>query len=82
MQLQAAALGLGSCWVEIRGRMHADGTPSEDYVREVLGVPDSLNPMCIVTFGHPDEIRRPVDPEKLLWEKVHVGKFRQDDAAE
>lgn len=80
MQLQAAALGLGSCWVEVRGRLRADGEPSEDYVREVLGVPESLNPMCIVTFGHADETRRPVDPSKLLWEKVHIGKFRQEDA--
>lgn len=78
MQLQAAALGLGSCWVEVRGRQQADGNPSEEYVRELLGIPESLNPMCIITFGHPDENRRPVDPAKLLWEKVHIGTFRND----
>ena len=80
MQLQAAALGLGSCWVEFRGRMTADGTPSEEAVRALLGIPDNLNPMCAVTFGHINEQRKPVDPDKLLWEKVHVGSFRQDDS--
>lgn len=82
MQLQAAALGLGSCWVEVRGRMRADGTPSEEYVRELLGVPETLNPMCIVTFGHSDETRRPVDPDKLLWEKVHIGYYRPGNVAD
>ena len=32
---------------------------------------------CIMTFGYPDETRRPVNPEKLLWEKVHIGAWNQ-----
>lgn len=75
MQLQAAALGLGSCWVETRGRATADEIPSEQYVASLLGIPADLVPMCIVTFGHIDEVRRPVDPSKLLWEKVHIGHY-------
>ena len=33
---------------------------------------------CIVTFGHIDEQRKPVDPEKLLWEKVHIGSWKTE----
>lgn len=80
MQMQAVALGLGSCWVEVRGRHTSDGTPAEEIVREILGIPDNLEPMCIVTFGHINEQRKPVDPAKLLWEKVHIGSYRNDDA--
>ncbi|MEE0979592.1 MAG: nitroreductase family protein, partial [Muribaculaceae bacterium] len=29
MQLQAADLGMGSCWIQVRGRYTADDTPSE-----------------------------------------------------
>lgn len=76
MQLQAAALGLGSCWVELRGRKGAEGYAAEDFVRECLSIPETLEPMCIVTFGHIDEVRRPVDPDKLLWEKVHIGQWK------
>jgi len=79
MQLQAAALGLGSCWVETRGRVGAEGYPAEDFVREALDIPANLNPMCIVTFGHINEVRRPVDPSKLLWEKVHIGAFKANE---
>ncbi len=78
MLLQAAALGLGACWVEVRGRFGAEGYPAEEFVRDALNIPESLNPMCIVTLGHPDENRKPVDPDKLLWEKVHIGTYRQD----
>lgn len=75
MQLQAEDLGLGSCWVQVRGRFTADGMPSEEYVQELLGIPDTISVLCIMTFGHKDEERRPVDTSKLLWEKVHIGRW-------
>lgn len=78
MQLQAEDLGLGSCWVQVRGRFTAADIPSEEYVQELLGIPEVYPPLCIVTFGHKAEERRPVDPSKLLWEKVHIGKWMQD----
>lgn len=77
MHLQAADLGIGSCWVQVRGRYAADGEPSENIVREILGIPDDIVVECIMTFGYPDETRRHVNPEKLLWEKVHVGTWNQ-----
>lgn len=76
MQLQASDLGLGSCWVQIRGRFAADGTPSEECVAQLLGIPEQYPPLCIVTIGHPDEQRKPLDPAKALWEKVHIGTWR------
>ena len=76
MQLQAADLGLGSCWVEVRERFRADGEPSEEYVRQVLGIPEEFGVPCIITVGHKDEERKPINTEKLLWEKVHIGKWQ------
>jgi nitroreductase len=76
IQLQAADLGLGSCWVEVRDRYRDDGEPSEDYVREALSIPENFGVLCIVSIGHKDEQRRPIDPEKLQWEKVHLGKWK------
>lgn len=77
MHLQAAQLGIGSCWVQVRGRYAADGEPSENIVREILGIPDDMVVECIMTFGYPDETRKPVNPDKLLWEKVHIGTWNQ-----
>lgn len=79
MQLQATALNLGSCWVQIRDRYAADGTPAEEIIQELLGIPELYPVLCVMTFGHPDEVRKPVDPSKLLWEKVHIGTWKNVD---
>ncbi len=76
MQLQAADLGLGSCWIQVRGRFTADNIPSEEYVQELLGIPETISVLCIMTFGHKDEERKKVDTSKLLWEKVHIGTWK------
>lgn len=76
MQLQAADLGLGSCWIQVRGRFTADNIPSEEYVQELLGMPETLPVVCILTFGKKDEERRPQAVDKLLWEKVHIGQWK------
>lgn len=76
MQLQATALGLGACWIQVRGRFASDGEDAENVVRQVLGIPDDIVVECIVTIGHPDENRRPVDTSKLLWEKVHAERWQ------
>lgn len=78
MQLQATALGLGACWIQIRNRFAADGEDAETIVKELLSIPESMVVECIVTVGHPDEQRNPVDTSKLLWEKVHIGQWRND----
>lgn len=79
MQLQATALGLGACWIQVRNRFTADGQDAEDVVRDLLGIPHDYIVECIVTIGHPNEERRPVDPEKLLWEKVHLQKWTAEE---
>lgn len=75
MQLQAAALGLGSCWVQVWGRFASDGTPSEEYIRNILGIPEECPVLCVITFGHPAEERKPQDTEKLKWENIHIDKW-------
>lgn len=80
MQLQACDLGLGSCWIQVLGRYTADDDTSENYVQAALGIPSDQRAVCIMTFGHKNEERRPVDPAKLLWEKVHIGRWSESQA--
>lgn len=79
MMLQAQDLGLGSCWVEVRGRQATDGTPSEEVVQEILGIPEHVTPVCILAMGYPDEVRKPVNPDKLKWGNVHINAWRTTD---
>ncbi len=75
MQYQAADLGLGSCWAQVRGRGLADGTPADEVLRGLLGYPDTCTAEAIIAFGHPAIERKPQDEDKLKWEAVHVNKF-------
>ena len=77
IQLQAQDLGLGSCWIQIRGRYTSTDIESETYVQNVLEMPDTILPVCIITLGYPDETKKPQNTEKLLWEKVHIGSWQE-----
>ncbi|MCQ8902968.1 MAG: nitroreductase family protein [Methanothrix sp.] len=70
MQLTAHSLGLGSCWIQIRNRMHSAHKTSEEYVREVLGLTGDLRVESIIAFGYPDEIKPPVPAEELEYGKI------------
>lgn len=75
MQYQAEELGLGSCWIQLRGRGLSDGTDSEQIVRGILDIPDNYNVLCVLAVGRKADERRLQDEDKLKWENVHINKF-------
>ena len=75
MQYQAEELGLGSCWAQMRGRGLSDGTTADTVIRGVLDIPDNLNVLCVIGFGHKADEQKPQNEDKLKREKVQVGKF-------
>ena len=82
MMAAAHSLGLGSCWIQIRGRFSGDDEPAEDYVKALLDMPADMPVLCIITLGHKDEERKPFNPEKMLWERVHIGKWIPQEIGE
>ena len=70
LQLTGVSLGLGSCWIQIRNRMHDQTRSSEDYVKAVLGLPGNMRVESIVAFGYPDEEKPPNPVERLDYEKI------------
>ena len=75
LQLQAADMGLASCWVQVRGRRLSDGTTSADVVRGILGIPDDIDILCIIAFGKPAAIPSPHSEDTLSWENIHPDKY-------
>ena len=75
MQYQAEDLGLGSCWVQMRGRGLSDGTSADEVIRGILDIPENLSCLCVVAFGHKADKRKPQNEDKLKWENVHVAKY-------
>ena len=75
MQYQAEALGLGSCWVQMRGRGLSDGTTADTVIQGVLNIPENLSCLCVLAIGHKAAERKPQNEEKLKWENVHLEKY-------
>lgn len=75
IQLQCAALGLGSCWIQMRDKHDAAGHDTEANLRHALCIPDRMRVPIAIAIGHPDEARRPRDLAQLTWNRVHKDRF-------
>ncbi len=65
--LAATALGLGTVWTAA-----SDGERTE-IVREALGLPSYVHPLCVIPVGHPAENPEP----KNKWDpgKIHFNRW-------
>lgn len=74
-QMTALSLGLGSCWIQIRNRQHDRNTTSEEYIRELLGLPEHIRVESIISIGRPDETRGPLSAKSLQYDKVRHNSY-------
>ena len=75
MQLAAHSLGLGSCWIQVRDRAYDDKQTSEEYIRGILNIPDSVKVLCMLAVGYPAEEKPAHSEENLLLSKIHYNKY-------
>lgn len=75
IQLAAHDLGLGSCWIQVRERFYSEEKKAEDYIREVLEIPDRYRVECIIAVGYADEEKKPYEEDTLNYEKIHYNQF-------
>jgi nitroreductase len=75
IHLAAASLGLGSCWIQIRERMHDGKKSAQEYIAETLNIPAKMQVESIIAVGYPDEKLPPHKKEELLFEKVHRDAY-------
>lgn len=73
IQLTAETLGLGSCWIQIRKRMHDNNISSEEYVRNELNIPEHYKVASIIALGYPDETKHPYTEDDLQYDKVFIN---------
>ena len=56
MQLQATELGVGNCWVQVRGRtLDETGEVTADLIKAKLGIEDRYSVECMLALGMPAE---------------------------
>jgi len=75
VQLAAESMGLGSCWIQIRERMHSDTKTSEEYICEILDMPTGRKVEAIIAIGYPDEKKPPHEKEELHFDRVYLNRY-------
>lgn len=75
IQLTAQSLGLGSCWIQVRNRKTGDNKSSEDYIKDILNIPEKYSVDNIIAIGYPAEEKKPYDEDSLLYDKIHMEKY-------
>ncbi|RLB82329.1 MAG: hypothetical protein DRH24_08030, partial [Deltaproteobacteria bacterium] len=75
IHLAAESMGLGSCWIQIRKRMHDQTTTAQAYIKGLLNIPKKLTVESIVAIGYPGEKKPPHRKEDLQYKKVHYGLY-------
>lgn len=78
LQLIAEEMGLGSCWVQIRLRQHSSRIAAEDYIKELLQIPDNLVVESIISLGYPDESKPAHSAESLQHDKISFNIYGQN----
>ena len=75
IHLAAESVDLGSCWIQIRKRMHDQEKSAEQYIRELLGIPENLKIESMVAVGYPAESKAPHPKKDLQYEKIHYDGY-------
>ena len=70
MMAQAASEGLGTCWVQARGRFAADGLSAGAYVAQRFSAPQGAELECILSIGIPAQPPQPRTSDQLPWDRV------------
>ena len=70
LQLAAEALGLGSCWVQIHRRYHDDDQTANEFISELLHIPDHLEVLSVVGIGYKAADRPALTDKEIEWQKV------------
>jgi nitroreductase len=75
IQMVGQSLGLGSCWIQARNRMHDERISASQYILEMLAVPANFEVESIAAMGDPAEQRERLSSGALRDSKVHLNRF-------
>ena len=74
-QMTAHDLGLGSCWIQIRNRNHSKMMSAEQYIQDLLGLPQHIKVECMVSIGYSNETKNPIPGSELEYNKVKHNHY-------
>ena len=75
IQLATESIGLGSCWIQIRERMHNDEKTAQEYISEILNIPSELKVESIIAVGHTEKRKTPHAKKDLQYDKIYLDSY-------
>lgn len=75
VQMVAQSLGLGSCWIQIRNRMHTADETAEAYIQGLLKIPEHMKVLSIISIGYPSEEKKPVAKSELDYNNIKYNQY-------
>ena len=70
MELLAASLGIGNCWIQVRNRDAEDDSPSEEFLRGILNFPANFACQAILSLGYPAKPPKVRELDALNFDKI------------
>lgn len=75
IQLKAHELGLGSCWLQTKGKIGTNGKTCHENIREILNLPKDIHISNMISLGYPAEERPAYTEKDMDMTKVHFNKW-------
>lgn len=75
VQLTALSLDIGSCWIQTRLRDYSDKLTTQDYIRQLLNIPEHLQVAMMIGLGYPAEKKDPVAKTDLKFNKIKYNIY-------
>lgn len=75
IQLKAHELGLGSCWLQTKGKIGTNGKTCHENIREILNLPKDIYISNMISLGYPAEERPAYTEKDMDMTKVHFNKW-------
>lgn len=75
IQLKAHELGLGSCWLQTKGKIGTNGKTCHENIREILNLPEDIYISNMISLGYPAEERPAYTEKDMDMTKVHFNKW-------
>lgn len=75
IHLKAFDLGIGSCWVNMKGHYYSKELSSEDYIKNMLKIPQKLKIVSVISLGYSDENKASYKENELDFSKIHFETY-------
>lgn len=75
IQLKAHELGLGSCWLQTKGKIGTNGKTCHENIREILNLPKDIYISNMISLGYPAEERPAYTEKDMDMTKIHFNKW-------